>query len=605
MQVPLSRPSINDDDVAAVLEVLRSPSLSMGPKVREFERAMAGYVGTAEAVAVNSGTSGLHLCLAAVGIGPGDEVVTSPFSFVASANAALYQGARPVFADIDPHTLTIDPEQVEERLTDRTRALLPVDVFGQPAPIEDMMAIADRQGLRLVRDACEAIGAERNGQRSAQGTPTVFAFYPNKQMTTGEGGVVVTNDVAFAGSLRSMSNQGRDDNGTWMNHVRLGYNYRLDEMSAALGLSQLARLDEILDRRARVAAWYNERLSELDGVQDPYVAPETTRMSWFVYVVRLDERIDRERLMASSGGWHPLAALFRPDPLAAVVPPAVRLQARRLPGDRAGRPDDPGAAVLHRHDRGAGRLRLRPPREAPRVAPRPPESRDDVNLRVGPDETTQHRSTFAGSIRCRMVYCDAGRATAIGLLRRSRPGGLLEGFAASGKFSWTFAGNVVYSGSQWGMLMVLAKLGSPEMVGQFALGLAVTAPVIMFANLQLRGVQATDARREYRFGHYLALRLFTTALAILVITGIVFGRVSTENRPGHPGSRCIESLRIDQRCLIRPLAAPRADGPHRTLDDDQGPPVPIGPGSGGLPDAERLLGSLGLGRGVGDPPYRL
>ena len=299
MQVPLSRPSINDDDVAAVLEVLRSPSLSMGPKVREFERAMARYAGTAEAVAVNSGTSGLHLCLAAAGIGPGDEVVTTPFSFVASANCALYQGATPVFADIDPLTLNIDPNQVEERLTERTRAVVPVDIFGQPAPIEDLMAVAGRHGLVLIRDACEGIGAERNGQRIGnQGLATVFAFYPNKQMTTGEGGIIVTNDVAYSRVLRSMSNQGRDDDGTWMTHVRLGYNYRLDEMSAALGISQLRRLETIIARRARVASWYNERISNINGVKAPYVAPETTRMSWFVYVVRLDERIDRDRLMA-------------------------------------------------------------------------------------------------------------------------------------------------------------------------------------------------------------------------------------------------------------------------------------------------------------------
>jgi perosamine synthetase len=299
MQVPLSRPSITELDITAVLEVLNSPSLSLGPRLSAFERAMADYADTAEAVAVNSGTSGLHLCLAAAGIEPGDEVITTPFSFVASANCALYQGATPVFADIDPMTLNIDPNQVEERLTERTRALVPVDVFGQPAPIEDLMAISERQGLSLIRDACEAIGAERNGQRIGnQGLATVFAFYPNKQMTTGEGGVIVTNDVAYSRVLRSMSNQGRDDNGTWMNHVRLGYNYRLDEMSAALGLSQLARLDEILDRRARVASWYNERLSKLDEVQAPYVALETTRMSWFVYVIRVGEGIDRTRLIA-------------------------------------------------------------------------------------------------------------------------------------------------------------------------------------------------------------------------------------------------------------------------------------------------------------------
>ena len=299
MQVPLSRPSITQADIAAVLEVLNSPSLSLGPKLAAFERAMAEYSGTAEAVAVNSGTSGLHLCLAAAGIKPGDEVITTPFSFVASANCALYQGATPVFADIDPLTLNIDPNQVEARLTARTRALVPVDVFGQPAPIEDLITISDRHGLRLVRDACEAIGAERNGRRiGSQGLATVFAFYPNKQMTTGEGGMIVTNDLAYSRVLRSMSNQGRDDDGTWMNHVRLGYNYRLDEMSAALGLSQLRRLDTMIARRARVASWYNERLSDLDGVQVPYVATETTRMSWFVYVVRLDDRIDRDFLMA-------------------------------------------------------------------------------------------------------------------------------------------------------------------------------------------------------------------------------------------------------------------------------------------------------------------
>lgn len=300
MHVPLSRPSIDEDDVASVLEVLRSPSLSLGPKVRAFERAMAAYAGTAEAVAVNSGTSGLHLCLAAADIGPGDEIVTTPFSFVASANCALYQGATPIFADIDPHTLNIDPAQVDARVTARTRAIVSVDVFGQPAPVEDLAAIAMRHRLTLVQDACEAIGAERNGRRVGnQAKAAVFAFYPNKQMTTGEGGVVVTDDVEYAATLRSLSNQGRDDLGTWINHVRLGYNYRLDEMSAALGLSQLRRLDAILARRARVAAWYTERLRDLDAIRVPYIAPETSRMSWFVYVVRLDERLDRIALLAA------------------------------------------------------------------------------------------------------------------------------------------------------------------------------------------------------------------------------------------------------------------------------------------------------------------
>jgi perosamine synthetase len=299
MRIPLSQPSITPEDVAAVLEVLGTPVLSLGPKLREFERAVAAYARATEAVAVNSGTSGLHLCLAAAEIGPGDEVITSPFSFVASANCAIYQGATPVFADIDPLTLTIDPEQVAARIGPRTRAILPVDVFGQPAATEAIAAIARRHGLAVVRDACEAIGAERNGRRAgSDGTPTVFAFYPNKQMTTGEGGVVVTDDAGFARRVRSMSNQGRDDDGTWMNHVRLGYNYRLDELSAALGIAQLARLDQILDRRARVAGWYNERLARLARLQTPYVAPETTRMSWFVYVIRLAPGVNRGALVA-------------------------------------------------------------------------------------------------------------------------------------------------------------------------------------------------------------------------------------------------------------------------------------------------------------------
>jgi perosamine synthetase len=298
--VPLSQPSITDDDRAAVLEVLSTPTLSLGPRVRAFEQAIAAYVGAAEGVAVNSGTSGLHLCLAAAGVGPGDEVITTPFSFVASANCALYQGAIPVFADIDPVTLNIDPARVADRINERTKAIVPVDVFGQPCALEELVVLAGERGITVVEDSCEAIGAERNHRRiGTQGKAAVFAFYPNKQMTTGEGGVVVTDDGDFAQAMRSMCNQGRDDAGTWMNHVRLGFNYRLDEMSAALGLSQLKRLDDILERRERVARWYTERLRFLDGLSVPTVAPATTRMSWFVYVVRLDEGIDRRALMAA------------------------------------------------------------------------------------------------------------------------------------------------------------------------------------------------------------------------------------------------------------------------------------------------------------------
>lgn len=301
MQVPLSQPSINQDDIDAVLAVMKTPTLSIGPQVRAFEEAVAAYTGVAEAVAVNSGTSGLHVCLAASSVESGDEVITSPFSFVASANCAIYQGATPIFADIDPDTLNIDPAQIEAKITDRTRAIIPVDVFGQPCDIEAIGAIAGQHDLTIVQDACEAIGAERNGQRVGSHPDVkaaVFAFYPNKQMTTGEGGIVVTDDPEYVRVLRSLSNQGRGDAGTWMNHVRLGYNYRLDEMSAALGRTQIARLDDILDRRAQVAAWYTERFATVDAVTVPFVAPETTRMSWFVYVIRLDPRVDRTQLIA-------------------------------------------------------------------------------------------------------------------------------------------------------------------------------------------------------------------------------------------------------------------------------------------------------------------
>jgi len=299
-QVPLSQPAITEADIAAVTDVLRTPTLSIGPKLTAFERAAAEYVGMRHGIGVNSGTSGLHVALAAAGVGEGDEVITSPFSFVASANCAIYQGATPVFADIEEATLGLDPEKVEAAITDRTRAIVPVDVFGQPCRIEEISAIARRHGLAVIEDSCEAIGAERNGVRV--GAPqfvdaAVFAFYPNKQMTTGEGGMVVTNDDTMAATMRSMVNQGRDDAGTWMNHVRLGYNYRLDEMSAALGLSQIGRIDEILAARERVAAMYTERLAGVDGVRVPTIVPETTRMSWFVYVIQLEDGIDRTALI--------------------------------------------------------------------------------------------------------------------------------------------------------------------------------------------------------------------------------------------------------------------------------------------------------------------
>lgn len=299
--VPLSAPWITQEDIDAVLAVLQTSQLSIGPQVKAFEKAVADRVGVKHALAVNSGTSGLHLILEALGIGEGDEVITTPFSFVASANCIIFTGAKPVFVDIDPETLAIDPAKIEAAITERTKAIIPVDVFGQPCPIDEIHAIAKKHNLAVVQDSCEAIGAVRNGKEI--GGPeycdaAVFAFYPNKQMTTGEGGIIVTDNDDLARAMDSMRNQGRDDAGTWMNHVRVGYNYRMDEMSAALGLSQVNRLDSILDHRDKVALRYSELLADVPGITVPHVLPETTRMSWFVYVIQLDEGIDKSDVIA-------------------------------------------------------------------------------------------------------------------------------------------------------------------------------------------------------------------------------------------------------------------------------------------------------------------
>jgi perosamine synthetase len=297
--ISMSAPDIIEEDIRAVERVLRSPYLSIGPEIEGFERLAAAYAGTRHAVAVSSGTTGLHLCVIAAGAGPGDEVITTPFSFVASANCILYEGATPVFVDIDAQTLNLDPGLVEQAVTPRTKAILAVDVFGQPADYDRLTEIAERHGLLIIEDACEAIGAEYKGRRAGTlGAAAVFAFYPNKQMTTGEGGVIVTDREEWDRLFRSLRNQGRDESGTWLNHVRLGYNYRLDEMRAALGRSQLGRLEQLLAKRQHVAEIYNECLSGVEGVSIPYLADSTTRMSWFVYVVRLAEDFDRNRVMA-------------------------------------------------------------------------------------------------------------------------------------------------------------------------------------------------------------------------------------------------------------------------------------------------------------------
>jgi perosamine synthetase len=297
-RMEMSKPDIQPEDIEHVTRVLQSGQLSLGPYVQAFESAFADYVGARHAVAVSSGTAGLHLCMHAAGIGEGDEVITSPFSFVASVNCALYEQATPVFVDIDPVSMTMDPRLVAAAVTARTRIVLPVHVYGQPCAMDEISAVCREHRLLLIEDACEAVGAEYRGRRiGAIGKATVFAFYPNKQMTTGEGGMITTDDAEWAARLRSLRNQGRDDGRTWLNHVRLGFNYRLNEMSSALGLSQLRRLDQLLAMRDEVAQCYGQLLKTVPGVSCLQVVPSTTRLSWFVYVVRFDPGIDRDQVI--------------------------------------------------------------------------------------------------------------------------------------------------------------------------------------------------------------------------------------------------------------------------------------------------------------------
>ncbi len=299
MAIPLARHEITEADIAAVIEVLKSDRLALGPQLAAFEEAVAAYVGVRHAVAVNSGTSALHILVRSLGLGEGDEVVTTPFSFIASTNCILFERARPVFVDIDPVTLCLDPERIEAAITPRTKAILAVDVFGHPADWDAIERIAAAHRLVVIEDSAEALGTCVNGRQCGSfGCAGIFGFYPNKQITTGEGGALVTDDAVLARTCRSLADQGRGDGG-WLSHVRLGYNFRLDEMSAALGLSQLARIESIVADRARVAEWYLDRLRDIEGVVLPAVLPGV-RMSWFVFVVRLSSaftRSDRDRIL--------------------------------------------------------------------------------------------------------------------------------------------------------------------------------------------------------------------------------------------------------------------------------------------------------------------
>jgi dTDP-4-amino-4,6-dideoxygalactose transaminase len=322
-QIPMSSPDLTDEDRQAVARVLETPILSMGNQISGFEESIKAYTGSKYAIGVSSGTAGLHLCVRAAGIQPGDLVITTPFSFVASSNVLLYEGAVPVFVDVEPRTGNIDPHLVFAAAQDimqggknaqawlpprgatpeaKLKAILPVDVFGQPADLEPILNTAWKYRLKVIEDSCEALGASYKGRPAGTlGDYGVFAFYPNKQMTTGEGGMIVTDEAEAASLMRALRNQGRAPGDTWLEHTHLGYNYRLDEMSAALGISQMQRLDEMISKRYQVAEWYNQRIAEIPGVQTPTIATYTSRVSWFVYVIRFNNDLDRDEIAKKLG----------------------------------------------------------------------------------------------------------------------------------------------------------------------------------------------------------------------------------------------------------------------------------------------------------------
>jgi perosamine synthetase len=288
MRIPLSAPDISEADIEAVVSVLRTPRLSIGPKMMEFEESIAEFIGVPHAIAVSSGTAGLHLCLRALGIGEGDEVILPSFTFIAAGNAILYERAKPVFVDIDPLTLNLNPEKLERSITSKTRGILVVHTFGRPADLDPILDIAWKHNLPVIEDACEAIGAQYRGRNAGGiGNLGVFGFYPNKPITTGEGGMVVTRDSDLADTIRALRNQGRRDSDGWIGHRLLGYNYRLSEMNCALGHAQMKRLTSILERREAVAMRYSQELQAIPEVIPPPSTIQDGRLCWFVYVVRL------------------------------------------------------------------------------------------------------------------------------------------------------------------------------------------------------------------------------------------------------------------------------------------------------------------------------
>jgi perosamine synthetase len=301
MRIPLSAPDITEAEIAAVNAVLRTPRLSLGPQMENFEHSLAHYVGTSQAIAVSSGTAALHLCIRALGISEGDEVIVPSFAFIAVANVLRYERAVPVFVDIDPYTLNLDPARIEEAITRRTRAIILVHTFGCPAALLEILEIARRYNLYVIEDACEALGAQFDSRKVGSfGDVGVFGFYPNKQITAGEGGMIVTNDSKLATLIRKLRNHGRSDSADWLQHEELGYNYRISELNCALGAAQLQRLESILERREAIAREYHRRLENHLDLQLPVITIPRCRISWFVYVLRLGNRFSathRDRII--------------------------------------------------------------------------------------------------------------------------------------------------------------------------------------------------------------------------------------------------------------------------------------------------------------------
>jgi perosamine synthetase len=312
-RVPLSRPYLDEREEGAVLEVLRSGRLSLGPAINRFEELFAERVGAPYAAAVSSGTAGLHMLCHIAGVEPGDEVITSPVAFVATANCFIFEGGVPVFADVDPRTLNLDPGAVEAAITERTKGIVVVDMFGYPCELDELRAVADRHGLWVVDDSCEALGAVYRGSPvGSHGVSGAFGFYPNKQLTTGEGGMVTTHSEEERELVVSLRNQGRSYDSRWFHHVRLGFNYRITDLQAALGIVQLEKLDRMLELRSTAAARYTELLSEVDGVEPPFADDADHRRSWFVYVAKVERGIDRDAVIEALAAQGIEAGLYVP-----------------------------------------------------------------------------------------------------------------------------------------------------------------------------------------------------------------------------------------------------------------------------------------------------